>query len=309
MTKPRPEQEIFDDLVSLTATPGFAHVIAYLCARDNFTWFSDEMQAEDLQHLYSRTRLIRTEMFTLIGQMARANPDYDAPPPGNADDLATQAEALLEELHRSMMTPWSAVFADALESVEPPDPWSSANAMREPIFYGGEAAFSVQNCDFAAEKYAADENWLVEHKGASIVDMIAVAKAIGNVQAVGVADVVNAGHASVGDPRFLTAFTFCATNLAPQLDMPPDRITASIRAFTLPRGHRNSTFKSLHDFNAITATPIIEVDDERFILFHFMRWPTLSTKGRSTGSAPIRTTRRRRSSIAVNIPKPSRSAG
>ena len=269
MTTPRPEQEIFDDLVSLTATPGFAHVIAYLCARDNFTWFSDEMQAEDLQHLYSRTRLIRTEMFTLIGQMARANPGYDAPPPASADDLATQAEALLEELHRSMTTPWGVAFEEAIESAEPPDPWSSAEAMREPIFYGGEAAFSVQNCDFAAEKYAADEDWLVAHKGASIVDMIAVANAIGNVQAVAVADVVNAGPTGVGDPRFLPAFTFTAADLAPHLDMTPERVTASIRAFTLPCGHGNPTFKSLHDFNAITATPIIEIDDERFILFHF----------------------------------------
>jgi hypothetical protein len=269
MTTPRREQEIFEDLGSLTATPGFAHVIAYFCARDNFTWYKDEMRAEDMQHLYSRSRLIRTEMFTLVGLMARANPDYDAPPPQDPATIAAQAEALLEELHQSMSTPWSKAFSEAIATVEALDPWKSADAMREPIFYGGEAAFSVQNCDFAGEKYAADDAWLIEHKGASINDMIAVAKSIGDLHAEEVADVVHDGPAGVGDPRFLAAFTFTATELEPRLEMLPERIKASIEAFALGRGHGNPTFKALHDFNAVTATPIIQVDEDRFILFHF----------------------------------------
>lgn len=227
------------------------------------------MRAEDMQHLYSRSRLIRTEMFTLVGLMARANPDYDAQPSEDSAGIAAQAEALLEELHHSMTMPWSEAFGEAMVNGEPPNPWKSAEAMREPIFYGGEAAFSVQNCDFAGEKYAADDGWLIEHKGASINDMIAVAKAIGDLHGEKVADVVHAGPAGVGDPRFLAAFTFAATELEPRLELPPERIKASIEAFALRSGRKNPTFKSLHDFNAATATPIIQVDKDRFILFHF----------------------------------------
>lgn len=269
MSKARPEQEIFDDLAALAATPGFAHVVAYFCARDNFTWFSDEMRAEDLQHLYSRLRLIRTEMFTLIGLMARADPDYDAPPPENAEGIAAQAEALLEELHRSLTAPWGAAFENMVAGGDAPGPWTSADAMREPIFYGGEAAFSMQNCDFAGEKYAADDAWLVDHKGASIEDMIAVAKAIGDQHAAMVSRVIQTGPANIGGARFLPAFTFTTADLIPRLAMAPDRIEASIAAFALKRGQGNPTFKSLHDFNAAMATPIIQVDDDRFILFHF----------------------------------------
>lgn len=265
----RSEQVIFDDLALLAATPGFAHVVAGFCARDNITWFSDEMRAEDLQHLYSRKRLIRTEMFTLIGLMARANPDYDAPPPTDAAELAARGEALLEELHHSMTAPWGEAFREAIDSGEMPDSWRSANAMREPIFYGGEAAFSVQNCDLAGEKYSADDRWLVEHKGASINDMIAVAKTIGDEHASRVADVIHAEPTGIGDPRFLAAFTFTAAELGSRLTIAPERIRATIAAFALMRGHGNPTFKSLHDFNAVTATPIIQVDDARFILFHF----------------------------------------
>lgn len=269
MTTPRPEQEIFEELMALAAIPGFAHVVAYFCARDNFTWYQGEMRAEDIQHLYSRARLIRTEMFTLIGLVARANPDYGAPPPDDSAAIASQAEALLEELHHSMTMPWSKAFGEAVASGEPPNPWRSAGAMREPIFYGGEAAFSVQNCDFAGEKYADDDDWLVEHKGASINDMIAVAKSIGDLHAEKVADVVHAGPAGAGDPRFLKAFTFTATELEPRLEITPERIKASIEGFAVRNGHGNPTFKSLHDFNAATATPILQVDENQFILFHF----------------------------------------
>jgi hypothetical protein len=269
MAEQRPEQEIFEELALLAATPGFAHVIAFFCARDNFTWHQDEMRAEDMQHLYSRARLIRTEMFTLIGLMARANPEYDALPPDDPAGIATRAEALLEEMHHSMTMPWNEAIGEAMANGDAPDQWKSAEAMREPIFYGGEAAFSVQNCDFAGEKYAADDDWLIEHKGASISDMIAVAKAIGDLHAEKLADVARAGLAHIGDPRFLAAFTFAATEIEARLEVPAERIKASIDAFALELSDGNPTFRSLHDFNAATATPIIQVDPGRFILFHF----------------------------------------
>ena len=56
----RAEQEIFDELAGLCASPGYAHAIAYLCSRDNMIRYSGEMKAEDMQHLFSKSRLIRT---------------------------------------------------------------------------------------------------------------------------------------------------------------------------------------------------------------------------------------------------------
>jgi hypothetical protein len=269
MGAPRPEQEIFDELGELSATPGFAHVIAYFCARDNFTRYRDEMRAEDMQHLYSRSRLIRTEIFTLIGLMIRADPDYDAPPPEAPVGLARRTEALLEELHHSMTRPWFEALQEAASSGEPPNPWKSGDAIREPIFYGGEAAFSFQNCDFAAEKYAADDAWLIANKGASIRDMIVVAKTIGELQAEKMTDVVQTEPKGVGDPRFLPAFVFTVAELEARLELAPERILASVQAFSLPRGHRNPGFMALHDFNAVAGSPIIAVDEKRFLLFHF----------------------------------------
>jgi hypothetical protein len=288
MEAPQPEQEIFDDLGKVTATPGFAHVIAYFCARDNFTWYLNEMRAEDMQHLYSRSRLIRTEMFTLIGLMVRADPDYDASPPEDAPGLARRTEALLEELHHSMTRPWFEGIREAAAAGDPLNPWKSGDAMREPIFYGGEAAFSFQNCDFAAEKYAADDAWLVANKGASIKDMIAVAKAIGELQAEKMTDAVHLERRGVGDPRFLPAFMFSVAELEPRLKLAPEQILASVQAFTLPRAHRNLGFEALHDFNAVTGSPIIAVDEARFLLVHFNALAEALYESPSTGSVPTK---------------------
>jgi hypothetical protein len=268
MKNPRPEQEIFDELAALTDTPGFAHVIAALCARDNFTWYSEEMRAEDMTPLYSRARLIRTEMFTLIGLMVRADPNFDAPPPEDAGALAERAETLLSELHDSMARPWFESMKEAMAAGEPPNPWNSGDAMREPIFYGGEGAFSFQNCDFARLKYAADDDWLIANKGVSITDMVAVAKAIGAVQTEKLSAAIHGHDAGFSNPRVLGAFTFTPAELESCVDLPRARIVACVQAFSLPKGPSNPSFQTLHDFNAVNAMPVLAVDEERFILFH-----------------------------------------
>ena len=63
-TAVRSEQIIFDDLAGLCILPGYVHAIAYLCSRDNMIRYSGEMKTEDMQHLFSHDRLIRTETST-----------------------------------------------------------------------------------------------------------------------------------------------------------------------------------------------------------------------------------------------------
>ena len=77
----RAEKEIFDELAGLCASPGYAHAVAYLCFRDNMIRYSGEMKAEDMQHLFSKSRLIRTETSTLIGLMLKNPIDYTLPSP------------------------------------------------------------------------------------------------------------------------------------------------------------------------------------------------------------------------------------
>ena len=142
----RSEQEIFDELAGLCATPGYAHAIAYFCYRDQFIGISDELKPEDYSKLFSAERLIRTEISTLIGLMLRAPRDLTLPEPKTFEAYIVRTEALLEELHHALRQPMLAEL-----QTEPTDPattenvdlFANAAVMREPIFYGGELSLRI----------------------------------------------------------------------------------------------------------------------------------------------------------------------
>ena len=145
----RTEQAIFDELAVLCTSKGFIHAIAFLYFRDNIVRFSDELKAEDMAHMFSDSRLIRTEMTTLIGLMMRAPIDFALPPPQVVFGYIEQSEKLLHDLHQAM----SAAGAKniILENPTEPvgNPFTSGEVLREPIFYGGESAYTFQYRDLA----------------------------------------------------------------------------------------------------------------------------------------------------------------
>lgn len=166
----REEQEIFDDLAKICASPGYAHAIAYLCFRDNMVGYEGEMTAEDMQHLFSMDRLVRTEISTLIGLLIKGKINYSLPTPVVMQNYLEKTEALLQEMHNSM----SAKLAE--------NPLTSGAALREPIFYGGESAYTFQYRDLAIKKYANDDAWLITNKGFSIQQASNVVRAVSEIQ-------------------------------------------------------------------------------------------------------------------------------
>lgn len=76
----RSENEIFEELQRLCCSPGFVHAVAYFCWRDNLIRFSGEqVTEEDVQHQYSNEKLLRTEISTLVGLMAKGDIDVGIP--------------------------------------------------------------------------------------------------------------------------------------------------------------------------------------------------------------------------------------
>jgi hypothetical protein len=100
--KLRSEQEIFDELEGLCASPGYVHAIAFLCFRDSLIRYQGEMTSEDMKHLFSREHLVRTEISTLVGLLVKADIDYSLPAPAITQQHLERTEELLEELHRAM---------------------------------------------------------------------------------------------------------------------------------------------------------------------------------------------------------------
>src|ERR1700738_634929 len=114
----RSEQEIFDDLAVLCISKGYIHAIAIFCFRDYVVRFEDELRPENMARLYSKSRLIRTEVTTLIGLMMRAPIDFFLPLPETISDYIQRSEALLEELHYTLAT----TFANSLKPENATDP-------------------------------------------------------------------------------------------------------------------------------------------------------------------------------------------
>src|SRR6266481_628587 len=102
----RAEQAIFDELANLCSSPGYVHAIAYFCFRDNMIRYSGEMKAEDMQHLFAKNRLIRTETSTLIGLMLKHDINYGLPTQPVVEEYIQITEALLEEIHHAMSPPF-----------------------------------------------------------------------------------------------------------------------------------------------------------------------------------------------------------
>ena len=268
-TAMRSEQTIFDELAGICTSRGYVHAIAYLCSRDNIIRYSGEMKAEDMHHLFSKSRLIRTETSTLIGLMLKSAIDYTVPAPHVLEKYIESTEALLEEIHHAM----SASFWQDIDPTEIAEegfnPFTSGGALREPIFYGGKSAYSFQYRDFSPAKYANDNPWLAAHKGFSIHDARNVVFAVSRLQD---EQAINALGAMRGTPpetwTFLLANTFSVQEVADYGHIDAKIVEKVLSAFAVPPGARNEQFKALHDFNIANASPLIHTPDGNYLLFH-----------------------------------------
>src|SRR5690242_19941232 len=164
----RNEDVIFQDLSAVCTSPGYAHALAYLCFRDSVIRYSDDMRAENMDHLFSMEHLIRTERSTLIGLMVQQEIDWSLPDAKTIQQHIDETERLLKELHESMSEPMIEELRVALESGKKVNPFEKGTNLREPIFYGGESAYSFQFRDLSVPKYQADDPWLEKQKGFTI---------------------------------------------------------------------------------------------------------------------------------------------
>ena len=265
----RSEQEILNELANLCTSPGYAHAIAYLCSRDNMIHYSGEMKAEDMQHLFSKSRLIRTETSTLIGLMLKSPIDYTLPAPPVLETYIESTEALLEEIHHAMSTSiWQGIDLAKIAE-EGFNPFTSGDALREPIFYGGESAYSFQYRDFSPAKYSNDDPWLIANKGFSIHDARNVVFAISRLQDEKSIGLIRAmSSTSIETWTFLPGNTFSVQEVSDYGHIDPAIVERVLSAFSVPSGAINEQFKALHDFNIANANPLIRMPDGAYLLFH-----------------------------------------
>ena len=279
----RAEQEIFDELAGLCASPGYAHAIAYLCSRDNMIWYSGEMKSKDMQHLFSKSRLIRTETSTLIGLMLKSPIDVTLPQPPVLEKYIEATEALLEEIHHAMSVSFWQDIDPTVIAEAGFNPFTRGAALREPIFYGGESAYSFQYRDFSPAKYANDDPWLIANKGFSIQEARNIVFAVSRLQDEKAIAVMRAMRGKAQETwTFLPGNAFLVQEVADYGHIDPVIVDRVLSAFAVLPGVTNEQFKALHDFNIANASPLIRMPDGNFLLFHIYSL----VEGKRLGAAP-----------------------
>ena len=265
----RSEQTIFDELSKLCSSPGYVHAIAFLCFRDNMVRYSGDMQPEDMQHLFSNTRLLRTETSTLVGLLLKNDIDYGLPAAELMEQYINKTDALLQDIHQSFLPSFYESFDPSKLLDKDFNPLTSGAVLREPIFYGGESAYVFQYRDLSRKKYEKDDAWLRVNKGFSIQDARDVVHAIGRfLEDKAIATL----HAMRGKPpeqwTLLPANTFTGQEIANYARLHLATVNQVLTAFTVPVGERNTQFTALSEFNIANAQPLMRAADDTYILFH-----------------------------------------
>lgn len=268
----RDEDDIFKELEELCCSAGYIHAVAYFCWRDNFIKFAgDKVTEKDVEHQYSHKKLLRSEISTIIGLMAKGDIDTGIPEPQTLKNYVDKTETLLHEMHMSLQKPWMAAFEAMARNPSKAnriDPFSTAEGLREPIFYGGESAYNFQYEELALKKYRADDDWIKSRFGFTIEEACIVVRKLGDLQMqklLGLRKAILKLHPDQW--TFLPGFVFVANELEGPTGLPLEKIKRILTAFTIDLKKANASFSSLSAFNETNAAPIIKtIDGSSYIL-------------------------------------------
>lgn len=262
----RPEEEIFSELATLCIQPGFVHALAFICFRDNIVHYAGNMKAKDMRNMFDPSRLIRTEINTLLGLMAKAEILWDLPAPQQLQHYVDRSYQLLEELHHALSKEFTKEITPEALASGSFNPFKSGKTLREPIFYSGESAYNFQYRAMAARRYDADAEWLRQHRGFDMAQAAAVAEGV---------ERVHTEHYPNGRKEMaklhpdqwtmLPFFVVSAEDVANACSIDVATTARILDAFTFQKGERNVGFQALNDFNVVCATPLLGMPDGRYL--------------------------------------------
>lgn len=263
----RSEREILAEIQALCTSPGYVHAVAALCFRDNMLIYAERLTEADLRDRFNPSRLLRTEINTLVGLMLKAPIDWTLPSPTVLGEYVVASDKLLQELHDAMSGAFSLAEAlAALDRGEHVNPFDSGDAMREPIYYAAESAYNFQYVDLAAKRYAADADWLQANVGFTIAQACAVTEAADRVLMERFPETMNVLR-ELPFEQWTMVPAFCVTpaEVATHVGLEPDLVERILHKFTVPDGDTNPRFVGLQDFNQITATPLLRLPSGEFL--------------------------------------------
>ncbi|WP_417831968.1 SEC-C metal-binding domain-containing protein [Terasakiella sp.] len=259
----RSEQDILDELEALCASPGYQHLIAGLAMENNFLVFEGDVTGDVMMQMKGHDRLIRNEIQLLISLMVKSQIHDVVPSPIDMTALYNETQRLLAELHDSMKPQF---VVDGEIDHEALDAFGTGKFLREPIFYGGEAAFMIQYLDLAKARYQKDEQWFIDNKGVSVNQCCDLSYALLDLLHDHLSEFRQQDH----DPDQFTClpiFQFSIDELVERTECDHQIVKAFVDAFASPPIPFNDGYRAMNDFSISNAQPFIMMPNGHYVLY------------------------------------------
>ena len=262
---PRPEKDILRDLDQLTQEPGFMYTSCVMVAQS--LWMSPGEFADIDWH----QRPNRQELSLLLGYLVKHPLRLsDFPSEETLENQKAIASELLNELHLACAFPpmpnadLPEKHQDRVERLEAYNEWmDSGLGMREPIFYGGDGAYTFQYLEMASKRYALDEDWIQSNVGIGLEAILEIADAL---QRLGNERIQNIDFGSTHDESceaILSSMSFHPDDL-PSINR--GALDRFLEWFSVNPGTVNQDFHTIGDYNKFDSNPAIALGDGRYWL-------------------------------------------
>ena len=269
----REDTDILADLEQLSQESGFIYSFSLLVGR--CLW----MSTDEVADINWTERPNQEELSLLLGLLVKHPIRLDEIPSREAIlEQAQRATELLKELHTflsSPMLPSNSRDADAPDQLtdllHKYENWmNSGKGMVEPIFYGGEGAYDSQFLEMASKKYEADEQWIQEHKGASIGTFIQVAK---DLEKLTLERLRNIGDGIALDEECKAVLSAMMFGLEDLPTTSRQSLEHFLTAFSFAPGDINQDFNTTADYNAVHSRPVVAFGDGQYCIPIFPNLP------------------------------------
>lgn len=243
------EAEVFSNLESLCTSSGFIHVLAFLTWVNNVTLYDEELTPIEIEHLYSKERLIRTEISTIAGLLLKSNIDITYPGEEVLSQLAENVNISLVALHNAMYGGEKSTEYDNV-------------VIKESIFYAAESAYDFQYLDMAYEKYASDDPWFREFMGFSVHDLISIGRCVDSIITEQVTNYLNRRLGLYSD-GLLKAYQLPIDVIMDKTGLDELKVKKIINLFSSTE-NSNKSFSEVSQFNVYNAKPIVCKNDRYY---------------------------------------------
>ena len=264
---------IFADLEQLAQETGFVYSFCLMVAR--CLW----MSTDDVAEINWTERPNQEELSLLLGLLVKHPIRLDAIPSEETIlEQAQRATELLQELHLFLSSPTlPGTGSDAddpgrlTELMYKYEDWmNSGKGMVEPIFYGGQGAYAFQFLEMASKRYAADAQWIQQHKGTDIEAFVEIANdlelhILERLRGIKPGITLNEECKAI-----LSAMTFCLDDL-PTTNR--QALEHFITGFSFTSGDINQGFTTTAAYNAVQSRPVMVLEGGQYCIPIFPNLP------------------------------------